>query len=107
MKDNERESKALKNVAGADRRCGPRFSTHLQGNETLEIWLDPARPRIASVLDESMEGVALVVDHELDVQPGQTVEAVHRGFRRRAVVQYVSAGQSGCRLGLRWKQPVL
>jgi hypothetical protein len=46
----------------------------------------------------------LMADRELDLQPGQIIEVVHRGFRRRAVVQYVSDGHSGCRLGLRWKQ---
>jgi len=104
VEDNERVSKALEDVLDGDRRCGPRFSTHLEGDETLEIWLDAARPQVASILNESMEGVGLILDDELDLQQGQTIVVVHRGFRRRAEVQYIAVGQDGCRLGLTWKQ---
>jgi hypothetical protein len=104
--ENERELNVPKSVGYADRRCGPRFSAHLAGNEIVEIWLDPARPHIALILNESMEGVGLMVDREPDLQPGQIIEVVYRGFRRRGVVQHVSAGQSGWRLGLRWKLPL-
>ena len=103
MEGETREAAVPQEPQTSDRRSQPRFVAHLRGDETIEIWLDPARPLAASILDESIDGVGLLAPEPCDLQVRQIIDVVYRGARRRAVVRNLQRTAEGVRVGLLWK----
>ncbi len=85
--------------AAGNRRQSTRFPAQVES-------VDLCCRASADVVDESHNGIAVVVDEEFTVSVGQEVSIEYEGAPMDAVVRRVSEPEDGeCFIGLEWKTP--
>ena len=83
-----------------DRRQYVRSAPVMDGTQ---VWLDGDRRVKVELLDESDDGIGVLLPEEVSFALGPLVMVDHDGKRRSATVAHLTQTSDGMRLGLQWK----
>ena len=100
----EYQPRSFDDVEHLDRRSSPRFSSHLHGNETVEIWVNARASTSAVIIDESLDGLGVSCADHPSFQQGRILDVIYRGKRKQAEIRYKvkPSNVADVKMGLHW-----
>ena len=102
----EFQPRSFEDVEHLDRRTSPRFSSHLRGNESVDIWINASTTHEGFLIDESLEGIGVACTPVDSLRQGRVIDVIHRGRRKQAEIRYIVTVETDegemAKLGLHW-----